>query len=145
MIIESKVIRPIHVHHALRDLPSVHGQIKTPARKTTPKIVVVLSGTSNRRPPGWLRDPNRDPDDFMPTWEETRTFLAHLYTFDPDMKALTYRNARDFHLRTGKRFNPFPPVMYPHGRRLHNWQDGLCRCGAVNLSASDVDMLCPST
>lgn len=104
---------------------------------------VKLTGSSPRRPNTGRRGADWGTDEHAATWDEWGLFLAHLYDVDPDARAggakiPVYRNASDFYVKTGDRFDPENPdrvTPATQHRTGHRWTyDGgrlTCPCGAT--------------
>jgi hypothetical protein len=89
---------------------------------------VILSGSDSSQ------TQCRDVDANAATWDEWGIFLAEIFLADREAKATYYKDASDFHYRTGGRFKTLTRAGQ---HRRHKWQPGggvdrqVCECGAV--------------
>lgn len=94
-------------------------------------------------------------DVYAATWDQWGLLLGHLFAIDPDAHTGRngYRNADDFHYKTGHRF--VPGFLRPdQTHRRHRWQPNYdstawCDCGAHmrwdQIDRSPVPVLLPDT
>ena len=101
------------------------------SRKRHHAYEVKLSGDSPFRQMG-----NRD--EFAATWDQWGIFLGEIFDRDPNATVTgVYRNAEDFHWKTGDRFHS---LTYTASHRRHKWSyvfstnttaTHQCPCGAI--------------
>lgn len=130
MKIHSDILTSADIYRATSDLSGVYAEAVTKgSRSRKAGIEFSLTGTSSRRPNSGRSGAG---DDYAATWDEWGIVLGRLFALDPNATCTYYKDADDFHFKTGARFHA---LTHEQQCKNHKWEyQGTAATGAYHFA-----------